>query len=457
MIGLSGGPDSVCLFSVLKELSEELDFALYAVHVNHGFRPGDAEQDQTYVEKLCEKNGIACIPFVYDCNAIAKEQGLSSEEAGRQVRYASFRKVAGALIRNGIPEEKVKIAVAQNADDQAETVLLRLLRGTGPDGLAGMAYSRMEQNICVIRPLLDTWRHEIEAYCRDNDLQPRTDKTNLQPIYTRNKVRLQLIPYLEENFNPNIMEALNRLSRIAGEDKAYLWQQAEEAYERIKAGDGKLDQKGLRELPQPVRYRVIMKAFQQAGLEQDITAAHLEQADRILEAAGESKEAAFPGGYRLIVRYGEAVFVKPAENEQTARLSVRIADMSAEAIPAGAAVFDYDKIKAAFGDIACNADGSAADQAGSGAGIGPRIELRTRREGDYLPVKNGRKKLQDYFIDEKVPKENRDSVKFAAFGSEILWIMTQSEQGIMKNRYNPKYKLDMDTKKALILELVCEM
>ncbi len=445
MIGLSGGPDSVCLFSVLKDLSEDMDFALYAVHVNHGFRPGDADEDQAYVEKLCGENGITCIPFVYDCNAIAKERGLSSEEAGRQVRYASFVKVAEALVKNGVPQDKVKIAVAQNADDQAETVLLRLLRGTGPDGLAGMAYSRMEQNICVIRPLLDTWRKDIEAYCEEKNLQPCIDKTNLQPVYTRNKVRLQLIPYLEENFNPNIMEALGRLSRIAGEDKAYLWHLAEEAYERVKLEDGKLDQAKLRELPQPVRYRVIMKAFQQMGLEQDITAAHLEAADGILSAEGESRETAFPGGYRLIVRYGEAVVVRPEISEcyKDARFSVRVLpseDYNRESNidKVQQAVFDYDKVSAVFGKE-------------------PQVEFRTRREGDYLPVKNGRKKLQNFFVDEKIPKEARDKVRFAAAGSEIFWIPAQPEYGVIKNRYNPKYKLDMDTKKALILELIYEI
>ena len=146
VIGLSGGPDSVCLFSVLAELQDELQITLHAVHVNHGFRPGAAEDDQQYVEQLCRKMGIECTSFVYDCNAVAEELGLSSEEAGRKVRYESFMTVAEQI---DAPEEKIKIAVAQNADDQAETVLFRLMRGTGTDGLAGMAYSRMEKNILI--------------------------------------------------------------------------------------------------------------------------------------------------------------------------------------------------------------------------------------------------------------------------------------------------------------------
>jgi tRNA(Ile)-lysidine synthase len=141
VIGLSGGPDSVCLFSVLNEWKDDLGITLHAVHVNHGFRPGAADEDQKYVETLCAECGVESTSFLYDCNAIAEEHGLSSEEAGRKVRYESFWKIAAELVQKGIPEEKIKIAVAHNADDQAETVLFRLLRGTGTDGLAGMAYA----------------------------------------------------------------------------------------------------------------------------------------------------------------------------------------------------------------------------------------------------------------------------------------------------------------------------
>lgn len=456
VIGLSGGPDSVCLFSVLKELSEEMNFTLYAVHVNHGLRPGAAEEDQTYVEALCEKHGISCKTFMYDCNAAAREYGMTSEEAGRKVRYESFLQVAQTLMEAGISQNGIKIAVAQNADDQAETVLMRLLRGTGTDGLAGMAYRRMEQNICVIRPLLDTWRREIEAYCEEKNLVPRIDHTNLQPVYTRNKVRLQLIPYLEESFNPNIKETLGRLSRIAGEDKAYLWQVAEEAYEKVKIREGLLKQQELKELPRPVKYRVIMKAFQQVGLKQDISTVHLENAERILETAGESKTADFPDGCKMVVRYGEVAFVVPDEAAEAERkLKVTISNNGCTNGDAGklssgaessinsdsrnaAAVFDADKIALVFGE-------------------GFRVELRTRCKGDFLPMTKGRKKLQNLLVDEKVPKEARDSVEFAAIGSEILWIPAQPELGIKKSRYNPKYKLDLTTKKRLILELFCEI
>lgn len=463
VIGLSGGPDSVCLFSVLNELKEEMGITLHAVHVNHGFRPGDAEEDQAYVENMCSELGVSCTSFVYDCNAVAAEEGLSSEEAGRKVRYDSFLKTAARLIKEGIPEEKIKIAVAQNADDQAETVLFRILRGTGTDGLAGIAYSRMEKNIMVIRPLLDTWRKDIEAYCSEHSLQPCIDHTNLQPVYTRNKIRLELIPYLQENFNENILEILGRLSRITGEDKEYLWQCAEEAYAGAQVSHGTLDQKQLAGMAPAIRHRVIMKALKEQGMDQDLTAAHLEAIDNILGTADGSRTVELPDGYRVSVHYGETAFYR-VDNESTegadrhknavlyAKVlskaeytayhngSVSSPGKDGETIPGAGgltAVFDADRITEAHGAT--------------------EIVLRTRMEGDFLAIKGGRKKIQDLFVDMKVPKEHRDSVLMAAAGSEILWLPVQKKKGVEKARYSYMYKLEQDTKNVVMLEFICEI
>ena len=145
VVGLSGGPDSVCLFHILMRLRKEYDLTIHPVHINHKFRPGAAERDQAYVEELCRKNGLECRTFVVDCNVMADELHMTSEEAGRKARYDAFYQVANEV---GMHED-VKIAVAQNANDQAETILFRLLRGTGTDGLAGIAYERKERGISV--------------------------------------------------------------------------------------------------------------------------------------------------------------------------------------------------------------------------------------------------------------------------------------------------------------------
>lgn len=443
IIGLSGGPDSVCLFHVLKRLRQEMDMALYAVHVNHKLRPGAAEEDQAYVEALCEESGIACVPFVYDCEVLAKELGVSSEEAGRKARYASFRKVAHSLEQNGVDAKNIKIAVAQNAEDQAETVLLRLLRGSGPDGLAGISYMRKEEGYQVIRPLLDVRRTEIEAYCKTEKLNPKVDYTNNQPIYTRNKIRLQLLPYLRETFNPNITDALIRLSKIAAEDKAYLWQVTEEEYQLLLRPDGQLDLEGARRLKRPIRRRVMMKALEVAGLSQDITASHLEAADNLIESKTTAASLDFPKNYVMRIQYGSLRFYKKDADRKgelpKARLRVQIVELEDgnRVYPKNAAVFDYAKI--------CQQHETR------------EIHLRSRQAGDYLCLKNGRKKLQDFFVDQKIPKQERDGILLAAIGSEVLWVAAIEGSPLKQHRYSEKYKVDQETKKVLTLEIICEI
>ena len=236
VLGLSGGPDSVCLFHVLMDLAQEMNLTIHPVHINHKFRPNAAERDQEYVEKLCADKGVRCHSFVVDCQAIADKERITSEEAGRRVRYESFSAVAMELCAGGIPKECIRIAVAQNADDQAETILFRILRGTGTDGLSGINYERTDENgFVIVRPLLDVTKAEVMDFCREKGLNPCIDHTNNQPVYTRNKIRLELIPYLEKLYNPNIRETLIRMGKAAGSDSEYIAGEAEKAFaETIK-------------------------------------------------------------------------------------------------------------------------------------------------------------------------------------------------------------------------------
>ena len=319
VIGLSGGPDSVCLFDLLLNVADEMELTIHPVHVNHKFRPGAAEEDQAYVEELCRSRGLECKSFVVDCNALAAETGMTSEEAGRKARYDAFYDTAMEILEED-GTVSVKIAVAQNANDQAETILFRLLRGTGTDGLAGIAYKRYERGICVIRPLLDFYRDEIEAYCEEKGLEPVTDHTNNEAIYARNRIRLDLLPYLESKYNENIQETLVRLGHIAAADKDYIWQQTQMAYEHMIIDDEEdasadsgdegileivLDRAALAELHPAIRHRVVLKAFAEVGLEQDITAERLEAADKIIGKKQGPKMVEFPHGYQLKVAAGK--------------------------------------------------------------------------------------------------------------------------------------------------------
>lgn len=226
VIGVSGGPDSMALLNILIKLKQEINFNIAVAHINHGMRD-EAEEETRYVEEFCKRNGIPCYIKKEKVEQLAKEQKIGTEEAGRKLRYSFFEEVAKKVDAN-------KIATAHNANDNAETVLMNIIRGSGLSGLKGIEVKRDNK---YIRPLSKCDRREIEEYCMQNQLDPKQDKTNKENIYTRNKIRNQLIPYIEENFNPNIITSLNRLSELAFQDNEYIEKQVEQIYEEIKISE----------------------------------------------------------------------------------------------------------------------------------------------------------------------------------------------------------------------------
>ena len=221
IVAVSGGPDSICLLNILKNLEQQLKIEIFVAHINHGLRE-NAKQDEQYVKEYCEKNKIEYFVKHANVKEFSKLKKIGTEEAGRIIRYEFFEEVRNKIKGN-------KIAVAHNLNDNAETILMNILRGTGTEGLKGIEPTREN----LIRPLIETTREEIENYCKKHNLNPRQDETNLENIYTRNKIRNQLIPYLQKEFNPNILEGLNRLSLIAKEESKYLKEIAEQEYNNI--------------------------------------------------------------------------------------------------------------------------------------------------------------------------------------------------------------------------------
>lgn len=442
LLGLSGGPDSLCLFDVLTQLSEERGFALGVVHVNHRLRPGDAEADQAFVEEVCRERGVPCTSYVADCRARAAETNTSEEEAGRNLRYECFAKRATELAAEGTPVDKIKIAVAQNLNDQAETLLLRLLRGTGTDGLASMEYIRRDRSgFLIIRPLLDTERTDIEKYCADRGLSPRVDKTNEENGYLRNRIRNELLPYLEEHYNPAIREVLNRACRVSREDKDYLWAVTDRVFEEvfISGGDGTcvLGREGLKRQPPAIRHRLLKKAFESIGLYQDLGYVHYIAADKLLELGQPSSQIDLPQGYVLRMSYERveclsAVPEPPEETPQRLKASILYIDDLMDGDHR--ALFDVDKMAEVY------------DFNGGPLGL---IIARTREQGDIIHLAVGTKTIQDLFVDEKVPAQLRDTIYMAAIGNEILWI----PEGVMKARYSDRFRVTEETKRVLILEM----
>ena len=224
VLAVSGGPDSLAMLNVLLDIrkSERLDFEFVVAHVNHMIRK-EAVDDEKFVKGFCEKNNILCFVKKVDIPKISKDKKIGTEEAGRYARYEFFDEVLDNTNSN-------KIAIAHNKNDKVETILMNLLRGSGVSGLKGIEYIK---NGKYIRPLLDCTRKEIEDYCYKENLNPRIDKTNFDNTYTRNKVRNVVIPYVQQEFNPNIIETLNRLSELVKEEENYVDEQVEKAYNEM--------------------------------------------------------------------------------------------------------------------------------------------------------------------------------------------------------------------------------
>ena len=224
VIGVSGGPDSMALLNSLIKLNEknDLSYKIVVSHINHGIRE-EADSETLFVQKFCKEKHITCYVKKENVEQLAKIQKIGTEEAGRKLRYKFFGEVAKK-------ENANKIATAHNANDNAETVFMNIIRGSGTSGLKGIEAKREEK---YIRPLIECTRNEIEQYCKEQNLNPKQDKTNLKNIYTRNKIRNILIPLIEKEFNPNIVKSLNRMSQIAREENEYLQRQVEKEYSEI--------------------------------------------------------------------------------------------------------------------------------------------------------------------------------------------------------------------------------
>lgn len=281
VIGVSGGPDSMALLHVLFDLKAKIGFEICVAHINHMLRK-EAEEETKFVQEFCNQIGVDCYIKRIDIKKEAEKFKISTELAGRNARYDFFEQIAQKVGAN-------KIATAHNANDNAETVLLNLMRGSGTSGLKGIEKIRDGK---LIRPIIECTRKEIEAYCEENHLNPKYDKTNMENIYTRNKIRNLLIPYMEENFNPNIVQTLNRLSTIASREDTFFNKIVEKEFENLnKTGDNNkikkeekindkvfvLDLKKFNQLDYVIKSRLILYTISKLlGSSQGIEKIHIE-------------------------------------------------------------------------------------------------------------------------------------------------------------------------------------
>lgn len=434
LIGFSGGPDSLCLFHLLKRLKKEVGFTMAACHINHGFRGSAADEDMEFCRAFCERTGVPFFSKSVRCNEIAKKESLSEEEAGRKVRYDFFGEVMNTKLQPEYGKNRVKVALGQNRDDQAETLLFRILRGTGIDGLAGMDFSRWDKRgYEVIRPILNISRKEIEEYCRERGLMPRQDLTNEEALYMRNKIRLNLLPLLEKEYNPKIKNALWRLGELAREERDYFHREEELMYDRILFREIKegsfikkveLSLKGMYDLDKCMCRRMIRYAFNKIGLTHDMAEVQIAQGSEIIKKGKTSLSVDFPHNYKMHISYGRVIFGKKEKKETVLPKLIVHKYVSDEKLSLENFADRYDK----EGNACFNLESLMAYLGYSserGDEFIKGLRCRFKEAGDSIFLGFGHKKIKKMLGDLKIPADEREHVFVIALGKEVIWIPEQ--------------------------------
>lgn len=433
VIGLSGGPDSVCLLYLLISIREKLGINIAAAHLNHMLRGEAANEDEEFSRKLCEKLNVKFFSKRVDINKYSKEHSLSSEAAGRKVRYGFFDEVMQKLNYN-------KIATAHNANDQAETVLMRMMRGAGLEGLCGIPINRENK---YIRPILFLNRSEIENYCEEKGIKPRIDATNLERIYSRNKVRLDILPYMKENFNQDVIEAINRMSILLQEDNKFIDKEVNKVFrEKCELlNKAVIINKEVFTLDEAVIKRVIRKSIEYvSGNKYDVELKHIDDVE-MMQKHGTGKSINLPNNLIAINIYGDIKIKYEEENKNSN--NVRI--IPKNELMDNIIVFNDLKMqfKVVDNNENLNYNKNSFIKYFNFDKINKGITIRYRKNGDRIvPIGlNGSKKVKDIFIDMKIPKEDRDSIPILEFDDNISWIVGIKQSDL--------YKIKKDTKKIL--------
>lgn len=430
IVAVSGGPDSICLLRVLYELKDELKIELAAAHLNHNLRGKAADEDEQYVEKFCYDLKIDFFSKKVDVNRVANEKGISSEMAGRLVRYNFFDELKEKIHAN-------KIAIAHNANDQAETILMRIMRGTGQEGLVGIKPVR---DTVYVRPLIEVTRDSIEAYCEENALNPRIDATNLQNIYRRNKVRLELIPYIKENFNSDIVMTLNRLSDLIKVDQEYLEGVSLEKYKNYCNENERkvtINKEAFYEKA-AISTRIIRRALAHViGSTYNFERKHILDIIK-LQKNSTGTHISLPCSIEAYNNYGD-IYIGHNLFETKKDDGIYLLQLEGTT--------EVGKRKIHTKIIDNNKNLNLKDDKFTKYfcfdEVKENIILRYRKNGDkFNPIGiKGTKKLKDIFIDMKIEKNLRDNIPLICFNDEIAWIVGY--------KISNKFKIKEQTKKIL--------
>ena len=435
LVAVSGGADSLALADGM--LQSGLTFAV--CHVEHGIRGEASLADAAFVERFCRERSIPFFRKTVEALSFSKKEGLSLEDAARQLRYRALFQCA--------EEEKADfILTAHQKDDQAETFLLRLLRGAGTRGLGAIRFQRGN----ILRPLLQFTGEELRRYCRLRELSWREDATNDDLRYTRNRVRKVLLPLLRREFSAGITDVLCRTAENLQTDASYLDEVAEqELQKRLEQDTAAGARRVLRVqdwslIPQAFRYRILQLFWQTQGGPSGLSGTNLRQMEKLAERGCSGKRILLPGSWQLLYNYDKLILLPPNQNERSKKNVGAASDRSAA-----------QSVSLALSEIitAADADSSAFTEIRLPQGktvllrivndipsyqyrrqaiypverlkeLGTHLTFRHRLPGDrILPLKGtGHKSLKKFLIDEKIPQAQRDDLLLVAVGNEVLWL-----------------------------------
>ncbi|MDR0310769.1 MAG: tRNA lysidine(34) synthetase TilS [Acidobacteriota bacterium] len=412
VVAASGGADSTALLLCLKTFAREMELTLTAAHLNHCIRGAEGDADAVFTRRLCETLEIPCVTETIDVKKQAGDSGENLEACARRARYAFLRRAAQKVGAQ-------KIAVGHNRNDQAETAIFRLLRGSGLEGLSAIRPVLGDE---IARPLIDCSRELIRGYLKDKAVRWREDSTNAELHYARNRIRLELIPYLEKNFNPRLIDALARETGIARETWDFIEAQARAALANLCAETEEgisLDISGLLNLHPALQKQVLRLGLKEGfGSTRNIGAAHIENLLSLCKKQTGSGETPIPGGGRGIRRFGRLLLQKHPP-EQAAGYSYSLSVPGEIYIPEIRALFRFTVIRR---DAEIKTESENRRQALLElAALPERLTIRSRKPGDRHGGKE-RGKVKKMLIGAKIPPERRAFLPMLAIGGGVIWI-----------------------------------
>jgi len=434
LVGLSGGPDSVCLLHLLNHLKGHYKLKISAAYIDHKLRPDEVPAEIEFCKRLCENLDIPFYTQAVDVKEIAKRERINIQEAARNLRYAALDQIS-------INIKAHKIAVAHNADDQAETVIMRLLRGAGPAGLSGIPPVRKK----IIRPLIEIEREEIEEFLKEKNISYITDSSNKSPKYLRNKIRQELMPVIK-SISPQGIKIISKTAEIMREENDFINVSVTKALMRLmsRRTDRKVE---LFCNPMEVLNIVVLRRALRVAIDsvKDLKGIEFDHIDQIIQLIKKGKAGDriyLPKGIRAIKGYSTVIITceppgklstytieKPQSiNIVEASLTLSLNEMNRDEVTDfgdGKKIIYVDADKVKF----------------------PLI-VRSRKEGDYFyPFGLGkRKKLQDFFVDEKVPRDERDLIPIIESNGEIICIAGY--------RLDDRFKIEHNTTRCLQIKIM---